>query len=65
MSDKTKFQKFLDKAKAIVPDVVSVGAKALSGNYIGAIQDVGNLLKRNQKRAKKQKFYIKNLNFKN
>jgi hypothetical protein len=68
MSDKTKFQKFLDKAKAIVPDVVSVGAKALSGNYIGAIQDVGNLLKKESEKSEEakvlhQEFELQKLEF--
>jgi len=68
MSDKTKFQKFLDKAKAIVPGVVSVGAKALSGNYIGAIQDVGNLLKKESEKSEEakellQEFELQKLEF--
>jgi len=68
MSDKTKFQKFLDKAKAIVPDVVSVGAKALTGNYIGAIQDVGNLLKKESEKSEEakvlhQEFELQKLEF--
>ena len=68
MSDKTKFQKFLDKAKAIVPDVVSVEAKALTGNYIGAIQEVGNLLKKESEKSEEakellQEFELKKLEF--
>ena len=68
MSDKTKFQKFLDKAKAIVPDIVSVGAKALTGNYLGAIQDVGNLLKKESEKSEEakvlhQEFELKKLEF--
>ena len=68
MSDKTKFQKFLDKAKAIVPDIVSVGAKALTGNYIGAIQDVGNLLKKESEKSEEakvlhQEFELQKLEF--
>jgi len=68
MSDKTKFQKFLDKAKAIVPDIVSVGAKALTGNYLGAIQDVGNLLKKESEKSEEakvlhQEFELQKLEF--
>jgi hypothetical protein len=68
MSDKTKFQKFLDKAKAVVPSIVGVGAKALTGNYIGAIQDVGNLLKKESEKSEEakvlhQEFELQKLEF--
>lgn len=40
----TKFKAFIEKAKKIVPDIAQVGGKLISGNYIGAIADVGDLL---------------------
>ena len=68
MSDKTKFQKFLDKAKAVVPSIIGVGAKALTGNYLGAIQDVGNLLKKESEKSEEakalhQEFELQKLEF--
>jgi len=41
----TKFGQFLSKAGSVVPDVLNVGGKVLTGNISGAIADVGNLLK--------------------
>ena len=41
----TKFGQFLNKAGAVVPDVLNVGGKVLTGNISGAIADVGTLLK--------------------
>jgi len=55
MSDKTKFEKFLDKAKKFIPDALGVGAKALTGNYLGAIKDVGNLLKKESEKDEQAK----------
>jgi len=68
MSDKTKFQKFIDKAKGVIPSIVGVGAKALTGNYLGAIQDVGNLLKKESEKSEEakellQEFELKKLEF--
>jgi hypothetical protein len=40
----SKFRNFIDKAKDLVPGVVSASAKLASGNYLGAISDVGQLL---------------------
>jgi len=40
----SKFRNFIDKAKDLVPGVVSAGAKLATGNYLGAINDVGQLL---------------------
>jgi len=68
MSEKTKFEKFLDKAKKFIPDALGVGAKALTGNYIGAIKDVGNLLKKESEKDQEarellQEFELKKLEF--
>ena len=55
MSDKTKFEKFLEKAKKFIPEALGVGAKALTGNYLGAIKDVGNLLKKESEKDEQAK----------
>ncbi len=41
----TKFGQFLAKAGDVVPDVLNVGGKVLTGNISGAMADVGELLK--------------------
>lgn len=40
----TKFGKFLNKAKNVVPDVLNVAGKVATGNIGGAIAEVGNIL---------------------
>ena len=40
----TKFKIFLDKAKKIIPDLAKVGGKLATGNYLGAISEVGEIL---------------------
>jgi hypothetical protein len=39
-----KFKLFLDKAKKALPELAKVGGKLVTGNYIGAIADVGSIL---------------------
>jgi hypothetical protein len=43
--NKNKFNAFLNKAKAIIPSIGKIGSKALTGNYIGAIAEIGEVLK--------------------
>jgi len=40
----TKFRNFIDKAKKILPDIAAVGGKLATGNYLGAISEVGEIL---------------------
>jgi len=40
----TKFRNFIEKAKTIIPDIAKVGGKLATGNYLGALGDVGQLL---------------------
>lgn len=40
----TKFKIFLDKAKKLIPDLAKVGGKLATGNYLGAISEVGEIL---------------------
>ena len=40
----SKFKIFLDKAKKLLPEIASVGGKLATGNYLGAITDVGEIL---------------------
>jgi len=42
----TSFGKFLNKASGVVPDILNVGGKILTGNVGGAIEEVSNLLKK-------------------
>ena len=41
----SKFKEFLKKAGKVVPDVLKVGGNIIGGNYLGAIKNVGELLK--------------------
>jgi hypothetical protein len=47
--NETKFGKFLNKAKNVVPDVLNVAGKVATGNISGAIQEVGNALNKKAK----------------
>ena len=40
----TKFKIFLNKAKKLIPDLAKVGGKLATGNYLGAISEVGEIL---------------------
>ena len=40
----TGFGKFVEKAGKSIPDIVDVGAKAVTGNFSGALEEVGELL---------------------
>ena len=40
----SKFKIFLDKAKGVLPELGNVVGKLATGNYIGAIADVGGIL---------------------
>lgn len=42
----TAFGKFLNKAKDVAPELASVGLSLLTGNYIGAVKEVGNVLRK-------------------
>lgn len=47
--NETKLGKFLDKAKNVVPDVLSVAGKVATGNIGGAIEEVGEALNKKAK----------------
>jgi len=40
----TEFKIFLNKAKKLIPDLAKVGGKLATGNYLGAISEVGEIL---------------------
>lgn len=42
----TGFGKFLTKAGGVVPEILDIGGKAITGNFSGAIEEVGDLLKK-------------------
>lgn len=42
----TKFGKFLNKAKDVVPEVLDVGAHVVKGDISGAIKECGDLLRK-------------------
>lgn len=51
----TKFGAFLNKASEYVPEVLNVGSKLATGNIVGAVTDVKNILTKdaqNNQRAK-------------
>ena len=40
----TKFKIFLNKAKKLIPELAKVGGKLATGNYLGAISEVGEII---------------------
>lgn len=42
----TGFGKFLTKAGGVVPEILDIGGKAITGNFSGAIEEVGDLLQK-------------------
>ena len=55
MSDKTKFGKFLSKVKDILPEAGNVGVSILTGNYVGAVKEVGQILSKNKDKSEEIK----------
>lgn len=41
----TAFGKFIDKAKDIAPELLTVAGRIATGNLIGAVEEAGNILK--------------------
>ena len=44
----TKFGAFINKAKDVLPELANVGVSLVSGNYVGAIKEVGSMLSKNK-----------------
>ena len=40
----TKFGSFLKKAGAVLPEILNVGGKVITGNFSGAVKEVGEIL---------------------
>ena len=64
----SKFKEFLKKAGKVVPGVVEVGGNIIGGNYLGAIKNVGELLKGESEKNEEakellQEFELKKLEF--
>jgi len=64
----SKFKEFLKKAGKVVPDVIEVGGNIIGGNYLGAIKNVGELLKGESEKNEEakellQEFELKKLEF--
>jgi len=64
----SKFKEFLNKAGKVVPGIVEIGGNIVGGNYLGAIKNVGELLKgesQKNEQAKElyQEFELKKLEF--
>ena len=64
----SKFKEFLKKAGAVVPGIVEVGGNIIGGNYLGAIKNVGELLKGESEKNEQAKelyneFELKKLEF--
>jgi hypothetical protein len=64
----SKFKEFLQKAGKVVPGIVEVGGNIIGGNYIGAIKNVGELLKGESEKNEEakellQEFELKKLEF--
>lgn len=51
----TKFANFLNKAKNILPELSNVGLSVLSGNYVGALKEVGNVITKNKNKNEEAK----------
>ena len=47
----TKFGQFVNKAKDILPEIANVGLSVVSGNYVGAIKEVGSMLSKNKDKS--------------
>lgn len=55
----SKFKEFIKKASGVVPEVLNVAGKVLTGNISGAIGEVGNILKgKAETDAKAQELYL-------
>ena len=64
----SKFKEFLQKAGKVVPGIVEVGGNIIGGNYLGAIKNVGELLKGESEKNEEakellQEFELKKLEF--
>ena len=64
----SKFKEFLKKAGKVVPGIVEVGGNIIGGNYLGAIKNVGELLKGESEKNEQAKelyneFELKKLEF--
>ena len=64
----SKFKEFLKKAGKVVPGIVEVGGNIIGGNYLGAIKNVGELLKGESEKNEEAKelyneFELKKLEF--
>ena len=64
----SKFKEFLKKAGKVVPGIVEVGGNIIGGNYLGAIKNVGELLKGESEKNEEakellQEFELKKLEF--
>ena len=42
--NETGFGKFVSKAGQVLPEIIDIGAKAITGNFSGALEEVGDLL---------------------
>jgi len=43
-SKETKFKIFLNKAKKLIPELAKIGGKLATGNYLGAISEVSEII---------------------
>jgi len=64
----SKFKEFLKKAGKVVPDVIQIGGNIVGGNYIAAVKNVGDLLKKESEKSEQakelyQEFELKKLEF--
>ena len=64
----SKFKEFLQKAGKVVPGIVEVGGNIIGRNYLGAIKNVGELLKGESEKNEEakellQEFELKKLEF--
>lgn len=54
----TGFGKFISKAGKSIPEVLTIGSKALTGNFPGAIQEVGELLKNKSSESEENEYLM-------
>lgn len=54
----TKFGAFLNKAKDVAPELLQVAGKIATGNVIGAVSEVGNILKKESTKSAEAKVLL-------
>ena len=54
----TDFGKFLNKAKDVLPEVGNIAVSLVSGNYVGAVKEVGSMIKKGAEKKEEAKVLL-------